>query len=105
MHPFKKMIFSTVNIIASTAVLEQGGISSASSADSANLCNVLLVDSICWFDTAVNGTISSGDIVYNDASGTNPVMGANQYYKVLLGSSRIVLINNAGVMTISTTCV
>ena len=65
MHPFKKMIFSTVNIITNTAILEQGGRSTSSSANGENSCSILVVDITCYFDTSVNGKITSGDTVYD----------------------------------------
>lgn len=97
---------NTNTTTANPNVLEQGGISSSSfSADAENSCSVLVIDNVCWFDTSVNGKITSGDIVYSDSLGTNPFMGGNQYYKVLLGKSYIVLINDIGVLSISTICV
>ena len=87
-------------------VLEQGGVSSASSSIAESACDTLTVDSICWFDTYINGIISTGDFVYNDVDGTNPIAGGNQYYKVLLsGSSYIALISNTGSITINNNCI
>jgi hypothetical protein len=83
----------------------QGGISSASETVPDNVCSTIIVDSICWFNISTVGSISSGDIAYDDAAGTNPILGNNRYYKVSLsGISYAVLINNSGVITVSTTC-
>lgn len=103
MHPFKKMIFSTVNIIASTVVLEEGSISSTSQTVPDNGCAMVL-DSICYINTATDGAITSGDIVYNDINGTNPIIGANRYYKIQLINRYVVLISDAGVINIDSVC-
>lgn len=108
MHPFKKMIFMLTNAgsVYTPIVLEQGGISSTSSSIAESTCDTLTVDSICWFNTYIDGVISTGDFVYNDVDGTNPIMGGDQYYKVLLsGLSYIALISNTGSITINNNCI
>jgi hypothetical protein len=88
--------------------LEAGGISSTSLTDPSTGCS-LTIDSICYFDTAVEGIITSGDIVYNDIDGTSPINGGGLYYSVTINTisgfyQYVVLINSVGVMTVNSTC-
>jgi hypothetical protein len=89
---------------AAPVVLEQATISSVSQATATNGC-VLVVDSICYVNTSTNGQIATGDIVYNDAAGTNPIIGNNQYYKITLVNGYVVLINDLGEMFVDTICI
>lgn len=81
--------------------LEQGNISSLSESSPVNGCSLVL-DSVCYIDTVTNGAITSGDIVYDEFN--NPIIGGNQYYKIALMSTYIVLISDGGVMNVDTIC-
>ncbi len=99
---------TTTTTTTAAPVLEAGGISSASLADPSTGCS-LTIDSICYFDTAVDGIITSGDIVYNDIDGLTPINGGNLYYSVTINTisgfyQYVVLINSVGVMTVHSTC-
>jgi hypothetical protein len=95
---------TTTTTTAAPVVLEQATISSVSQATATNGC-VLVVDSICYVNTSTNGQIATGDIVYNDAAGTNPIIGNNQYYKITLVNGYVVLINDLGEMFVDTICI
>jgi len=105
MHPFKKMILSLVLTEDSPMpMLESGAYSSVSQALPDTGC-ALTIDTYCWIDTATNGMINSGDIAYTDVEGTNPIVGGNQYFKISLVSSYVVLIDDFGVVSVHTICV
>jgi hypothetical protein len=103
MNSFQKNIYSNSFETFSGAVLESGSISSISRATSGIVCSELL-DTICYFDTSINGAINSGDIAYTNELGTIPVVGGNQYYKVSLINIHSVLISDTGVITLDTLC-
>jgi hypothetical protein len=99
---------STSTTTTTTApVLEAGGLSSALTANPDAGCS-LIVDSICYFNTATEGVISTGDIIYNDINGETPINGSGQYYKVSINTlgfgEYVVLINSVGVMTVYSEC-
>ena len=85
----------------STPTLEQGLISSINQTAPDNGCSLVL-DSICYIDTVTDGVIASGDIVYDEFN--NPIIGGNQYYKISLMSTYVVLISDGGVMNVDTIC-
>lgn len=86
-----------------TPTLEQGSISSTNQAAPDNGC-ALVLDSICYIDTFTNGVIANGDYVYNDMSGTNPIIGNNQYYRISLINTYTVLIDAGGGITEVSIC-
>lgn len=104
MNSFQRNIFRTVTSVTAPApILEAGSISSSSQAAPELGCN-LLVNSTCYIDTATNGAITSGDRVYHDAAGTNPIAGGNQYYKMTLINNYVVLIDGVGVISVHSIC-
>jgi hypothetical protein len=118
MHPFKKMILSTV-------VYEQNSLPSSfksalrsnlgyQTVEETNICLVEL-DRECIINTQVNNTITTGDIMYN-SDGVTPfngglsVGGFFAYYNVklvfteTLQGSKICYIDNAGVINVVENC-
>lgn len=87
-----------------TVVLESGSISSTSQPNGDNGC-AMVIDSICYIDTSTNGRITSGDTVYHDESGTNPIIGGNQYYKISLIDNYVILVSDLGVINVYSICV
>lgn len=65
----------------------------------------------CRIQTQVSNEITSGDIVYNNTTGTTPFDGEGLYYRVVLSiwssaeSSRVCQISNTGVINIYSICV
>ena len=119
MHPFKKMILSTV--IYQVENNNPSGFESAlrsnlgyQTVEETNICLVEL-DRECKIDTQVNDTITSGDIMYN-SDGVTPfngglsVGGFFAYYNVKLSTtatlqvSKICYIDNAGVISVVQNC-
>ena len=86
-----------------TVILETGTISSTSQPVPDNGC-VMFLDSICYIDTANEGMITSGDTVYHDESGTNPIIGGNQYYKISLINKYVILVSDLGVINVDSIC-
>lgn len=104
MNNFKRNIYRTVSEeITPPPTLEQGSISSTNQAAPDNGC-ALVLDSICYINTFTNGSITSGDIVYHDVNGTNPIIGNNQYYKISLVDVYVVLIDAGGMMNVVSIC-
>jgi hypothetical protein len=102
MNDFQRNIFRTTNEVIQSN-LEEGSISSTNQTAPDNAC-ALLLDSVCYIDTVTNGAITSGDIVYNDIGGSNPIIGGNQYYKISLINVYTVLISDGGVMNVVSIC-
>lgn len=102
MNNFQRHIYRTINEEA-TMGLEMGSISSTSQALSAGACDLIL-DSVCYISTSINGVITSGDIVYQDIAGTNPILGGDTYYRISLMSTYVVLISDGGVMNVFNIC-
>lgn len=104
MNNFQRNIYRAVNENPEASpTLESGSISSISQVLPDGSCDLIL-NSICYINTAVNGVITSGDTVYQDISGTNPILGENRYYKILLVNSYIALINDLGVISVHQVC-
>jgi len=103
MNSFQRNIYRTEESVSIPPTLESGSISSTSQVDFPGGCDLIL-DTPCWIDTLTNGVVTSGDTVYSDAGGINPILGGNQYYKISLVSSYIVLIDNLGVISVSSIC-
>lgn len=104
MNNFQKNIYKTFSddLIVSP-ILESGAYSSVSEPLPDNGC-ALTIDTNCWIDTLTNGIITSGDIAYTDVDGTIPIIGGNQYYKMSLVNSYVVLIQNDGTVSVHTIC-
>lgn len=102
MNSFQRNIFRTI-VEENPIGLEMGSISSTSQILPTDACN-LIIDSVCYISTSINGVITSGDIVYQDVSGTNPILGGDTYYKIYLVDSYIAQVDNLGVITINSTC-
>jgi len=104
MNKFKINIFKTfINDVPVSPILESGAYSSVSEPLPDNSC-ALIIDTNCWIDTITNGIITSGDIAYTDVDGTIPIIGGNQYYKMSLVNSYVVLIQNDGTISVHTIC-
>jgi len=104
MNKFKINIFKTTSeSLEPTIILESGAISTDSLALPDTGCALTIISN-CWIDTFTDGIISSGDKVYHDVDGTNPIVGGNLYYKISLVNSYVVLIENDGTMSVHTIC-
>ena len=103
MNSFQRNIYRTEESVSIPPTLESGSISSINQAAPDNGC-ILTLDSVCYIDTVTNGVITTGDIVYNDVSGTNPIIGGNRYYRISLVSTYVVLISDGGVMNVFNIC-
>ena len=118
MHPFKKMILSSVvtSQINNEATLESAFRSNIGrlTLEETNIC-LLELDTECKIDTQISNTITSGDIVYN-IDGVTPfngglsVGGFYAYYNIKLSftetlqGSRICYIDNVGVIDVIQDC-
>lgn len=103
MNNFKRNIFRTEENVSIPPTLETGSISSINQTAPDNGCTLIL-DTVCYIDTITNGVITSGDIVYQDIAGTNPILGGDTYYRISLMSTYVVLISDGGVMNVFNIC-
>lgn len=103
MNSFQRNIYRTEENISIPSTLETGSISSINQTAPDNGC-VLILDTVCYIDTVTNGVITTGDIVYTDVDGLFPVIGGNQYYRISLMSTYVVLISDGGVMNVFNIC-
>jgi hypothetical protein len=84
-------------------ILEQGVVSSSSQPTSEDVCD-LITDPNCYIRTSMEGAVTSGDIVYSDESGLNPIVGESRFYKIILINIYVVSINDFGVITVDSIC-
>ena len=103
MNNFQRNIYRTEENVSIPPTLETGSISSINQTAPDNGCTLIL-DTVCYIDTITNGVIATGDIVYTDVDGLLPVIGGNQYYRISLMSTYVVLISDVGVMNVFNIC-
>ena len=76
---------TTTSTTPSSGTIDPGAISSNTSPVIID-CSLVL-DSICYIQHQAINTVSVGDRIYNNSSGTNPFTGNGQYYKIQLNTN------------------
>jgi len=78
-------VTTTTSTTPSSGTIDPGAISSNTSPITINC--FLTLDSICYIQHQSIGTLSVGDRILNNVSGTNPFVGNGQYYKIQLNTN------------------
>tara|TARA_R110000822_G_scaffold96213_2_gene219291 strand:- start:282 stop:1388 length:1107 start_codon:yes stop_codon:yes gene_type:complete len=78
-------VTTTTTTTPNTGNIDPGAISSNSNPTTIDC--FLALDSICYIQHQAVGTISVGDRIFNNVSGTNPFVGTSRYYKIQLNTN------------------